>query len=437
MRTFFNILQTLINIKNKRYPDDPFTILESLNDYIYIGEKNHIMGLMNSIYYKEKECKKESKFSKNAFAKFFSLNSILENTFYEKQLKETIFDIFTKTQKYYFAFTRLAYIYKIKKYPYVVTDDLIMNKLDPNHKLTFILVENKSNFLFNINEIINIIQTAIGHSPDFFCQPLSPLNPYNNQPLSNATLYNIYFQMKQLRRVIPLLFHCFFLENFDKNKFIEHYEPNIREFAIKKYIFNSPHTILYSSVISMLKNNQYTNKLIIDKTFPKDLLVDIFRPFLFQNYISNYYIKDTTKMYNSKYLLHIKLKQFYKFNPAFGRKNIKLIKQNNNTINKEYILNTKHISFYNIPFSNETIKIIGTPLQTENTLINYFSNVTLSHNINYHLPNEEDNNSTSSDAQNQDDGSFDESEFWENRNDEQHTSTSSDTEIQDENDSIS
>ena len=393
MKTFFNILQSIINIKNKRYPDDPFTILHELNEYIYIKEKSHIIGLINTIYYKEKTCKKGSPFSKNAFSKLFSLNSILENTFYEKQLKETIFDIFTKAQKHYFAFTRLAHIYKIKKHHYVVTDDLMMNNLDKHHKL----------------------------------EPLQTLNPYNNQPLSNATLYNIYFQMKKIERVIPLLFHLFFLTNFDKDKFIEQYEPNIREFSIKKYIFNSPYTVLYSSVISMLNHNVYTNKLTIDKLFPKDLLVDIFRPFLFHHYISHYYIKATSTFYNSKDLLYNKLRQFYKFNPAFGRKTVKLIKKNDKIINKEYILNTKHISFYNIPFSNKKIKIIETPLQAENRVIAFLNNILLDH-----LYDDDESEIL--------ENSDDESEMLENIDEEQNTSTtetSSDTEIQDENDSIS
>lgn len=354
MKTFFNILQSLIGIEKKRYPDDPFVIPENTGDYICFCEKGHIKTFINIIYNKAKYCKKENILSKNAFGKFSSLNSILENTFYGKELKEQIFHIFQKSQKYYFAFSRLAHVYRLKKNQYVVTDDLMLNKLDPNNKLTFILVENKSNFLFNINQIINIIETAISNSPNFFCNPLSPLNPYNNQEFTNATLYNIYFQMKQIGRVIPLLFHLFFLENFNKDNYVEKYEPNIREHAIKKYIFNSPHAILYSSVVSMLRHNPYTKKLTIDKSFPKDLLVNIFRPFLFHDYISNYYIKGTSKNYYSTHLLYTKLKKFYQFNPAFGRKFVNLTKINNKIIKKEYILNTKHISFYDIPILNET-----------------------------------------------------------------------------------
>ena len=168
MKTFFNILQSLIGIEKKRYPDEPFVLHDNTENYLYSSDKYHIKILINTIYYKAKNCKKENILSKNAFAKFSSLNSILENTFFENKSKEKIFDIFQKSQKYNFAFSRLAHIYRLKKNPYVVNHDLMLIKLDPNNKLTFILVENKSNFLFNINEIIKIIETAIGNSPNFF-----------------------------------------------------------------------------------------------------------------------------------------------------------------------------------------------------------------------------------------------------------------------------
>ena len=434
MKTFFNILQSITNIKEKRYPGDPFTIFKEFNEYISCKEKSHVLVLMNNIYYKNRTSVKDNIFSKNAFSKIVCLKAILENSFYEQQLKEFIFDIFTKAQKHYFAFVRFVHIYKIKKHQYVVTNDLMMNVLDKHHKLTFILVENKTNFLFNINEIVTIIETAIGHSPNFFSEPLHPLNPYNNQPLSNATLYNIYFQMKQLGRIISSLFHFFFLENFVKNKFVEQYEPNIREFAIKKYVFNSPYNVLYSSVIFMLINNEYTNKLSIDNQFPKDVLVNIFRPFLFYDYISQYYIRTTTKMNMAKHLLYIKLQQFYKFNPAFGRKTVKIIKFNNHIIHKEYILNTKYISFYNIPFANTKIQVSETPLQTDNIPVTFFNNniidnaSDISENI-----DDEDTNLISNDSD-------DESNMFEDMIDQENnliSDTNSDIDFQDEIDSLS
>lgn len=398
MNTFFNILQTLIGISHKRYPDDPFVIPENFENYIYTGEQGHITCLINTIFYKAKSNKNTNIFVKNASAKFVSLSSILENTFYKNELKERILDIFSRAQKHYYAFSRLCHIYRLKKNPYVVTDDLMMNPIQPNDKLTFVLVEKKSNFLFNINELVNIIETAIGNSPNFFSDPLSPCNPYNNQEFTNATLYNIYFKMKQIGRVIPLLFHCFFLENFNKDNFAEEHEPIIREYAIKKYIFNSPHTVLYNSVISMLRHNPYTRKLTIHKNFPKDLLVDIFRPFLFHDYIANYYIKGTSKVYNSKYILGVKLKKFYEFNPAFGRETIKIIKKNRKIIRQEYIINTKHISFYDISIktSVQTNEFI---FLTNNSTINILVNNTI-----FNASNDDSDESTVFNDNEEDDG---------------------------------
>ena len=268
--------------------------------------------------------------------------------------------MFSTSQKHYFSFLRFINIYRLKKNPYVVTNDLLMNNIDTKHTNTFILNQNKSNYLFNINELITIIENAIGNSPDFFSEPLHPLNPYNKQPLSLSNLYNIYFKIKYNGRVLPLLFHCYFLENFNKNAFSEQYETLIRENAIKKFIFNSPYIVLHHNVLSMIKHNIYTRKLLIHEDFPKELLVNIFRPFLFCDYMSNYYTKGTRKVANMKKLLNYKLKKFYEYNTSFGRKVIKLTKINNKIIDNETVFNTNHISFYKINVSS-TNNLINLP----------------------------------------------------------------------------
>jgi hypothetical protein len=348
MKTFFNILQTIINQKHKNYPDEPFCEPEThlSEEQIYIG------CLINNIYYEEKKNKHENKNKNTAHSKFISLNQNLNNSFYKKELKEKIFDIFSEAQKHYFSFSRLAHIYKIKKYPIVVSDDLMLNSLDINDKNTFILIDNKSKYLFNLNDLISIIETAIGNSCNFFSEPLAPNNPYNKQPFTDATLYNIYFKMKHSVRLISTLFHFFFLEEFNLNNFSEHYEPYIRENSIKKYVFNSHHVTLYTAVLVMLKRNPYTKLYNIHKDFPKETLVNIFRPFLFYYYIYNYDIKGTSKIYNYKQILHFKLKKFYEFNKSFGRKIIKIIRLFKKPVKKEYTFNTNHISFHKITINN-------------------------------------------------------------------------------------
>ena len=359
MKTFFNILQTVVNITNKKYPSDEFIETERCNLLEYNMIQKQIKFLINDIYYKDK-----LKQTNNKRCKLSSLNSILENTFFDNKLKEEIFDVFSTSQKHYFSFLRFINIYRLKKNPYVVTNDLLMNNLDSNHRNTFILNQNKSNYLFNINELITIIENAIGNSPDFFSVPLQPLNPYNNQPLLVSNLYNIYFKIKYNGRVLPLLFHCFFLESFNISAFSEQYESLIRENAIKKFIFNSPYIVLYNNVLSMIKNNIYTRKLLIHEEFPKELLVNIFRPFLFCNYMSNYYIKGARKVSKLKKMLNYKLKKFYEYNTSFGRKVVKLTKINNKIIDNESGFNTNHMSFYKIS--------VGSKNQSNNLLSNNF-----------------------------------------------------------------
>jgi hypothetical protein len=399
MKTFFNILQTLINIKNKKYPDEPF-VTENINDFLTIGKNSHIFYLINTIHFKLKQSEISNILYKNSFIKLKCFDDILQNNFYNNELKEYIFNIFSKAQKHYFAFVKLRHLFRIKKNSYVVENDLNMTPLDHKHKLTFILVENKSNYLFNINELVKIIETAIGNSPNFFCEPLYPLNPYTNQPFTLSTLYNIYFHLKKINRVTPQLFHYFFLENFDKTKFVDQYEPLIRELAIKNYVNNSPYNVLHPKVLQMIKKNHYTKNLIIHEDFPKDFLVDIFRPFLIYDFICKYYIKNTYKYYNSKQILNNKLKKFYQFNKAFGRRYIKVTRFNKKIIKREIIFDCKHISFYKIPdcsLSNDnTISL----LSTINILINNDIHFNALDNNNSDSNNSDNNNSDESEETN-------------------------------------
>ena len=75
MKTFFNILQTIINQKHKNYPDEPFCIPEThlSEEQIYIG------CLINNIYYEAKKNKYKNKHKNNTHSKFSSLNQNLNH----------------------------------------------------------------------------------------------------------------------------------------------------------------------------------------------------------------------------------------------------------------------------------------------------------------------------------------------------------------------
>ena len=116
MKTFFNILQTIVHVKYKVYLDEPFIIREfDINEYSEI--KIHVKSLVTTIFYEINKCKETPYYVNNAAAKLGSLNKIIENMFYKKELKEEILNTFSTAQKYYYAFSKLAHIYKLKNYP--------------------------------------------------------------------------------------------------------------------------------------------------------------------------------------------------------------------------------------------------------------------------------------------------------------------------------
>jgi predicted metallopeptidase len=414
MKTFFNILQTITKAAIIKYPGEtnkfvPLVLTGTSDMYTDYSVYSFICKIYN-----EFEKTKNISFTKKiASSKFKALNYFFNNKFNTQKQIECVFDAFSKAQRVYFALNKFVNIYKLKKYPKVVTDDLSMTPLDIKNNNTFALVQNKSVYLFSLNELIQIVETALGHAPSFFSDPYRAKNPFNNEELSNATLYNIYFKMKDSTRVISTIFHFYFLSHFNNEEFVITNEAFLREYAIKKYVFTTPALCLHPSVIEMLSANPFTKKLTIHKDFPKEELVEIFRPFLYYSYIVNYDIRGMHKLSQYKRILHHKLKKFYEYNKAFGRRIIELKPQPINFINYANVnynllhlldtpaqvatpkkkhrretkvtFNTKHIGFHNIDISD-----IQTDIQEAAQLLFYFStNVEYDEDEEYYSSEEE------------------------------------------------
>jgi hypothetical protein len=125
------------------------------------------------------------------------------------------------------------------------------------------------------------------------------------------------------------------MSNFDIRKFNIENEYILREFAIKRYIYNSHYNQLYEPTRSMLNQNVFTKQLKIDAGFSKEKLVNIMRPLLYLHYRYLYSALEADEKDYIYYKLFTKLKNLFEFNPLFGRKNIKLHYQINiNTNNK-------------------------------------------------------------------------------------------------------
>jgi len=379
MKTFFYVLQKCIKSKTIIYPDEPFQpfLIENY-DKDFLDISAYIYLMMYDIYRLYLKSNNKNIYLKMSHAKLSTLNTLLNNIFISNELKEKVLNIFCKAQRIYSSFARFVNIYKYIFWPLVVTNDLSLIPLDIKHPATFTLLQHKSTYLFSMNDLINIIETAICNAPNFFCSPLSPKNPYNNQRLNTSTLCNIYFKMKEGVCKFSSIIHLFFLDCFVKQQFYINNEPFLREYSIKKYVYTSPSQTLYNAVKLMLQTNYHTNKLLIHCDFPKDILVDIFRPYLFYYYVIHYSIKGTEKIHKYKSQLHIKLRQFYEYNNLFGRKicigSRRKIKRTAFSIK----FNSKHINFYNIVVNNSKYEFEKKINTTNTTLYDsdelFFSN---------------------------------------------------------------
>ena len=259
--------------------------------------------------------------------KFNYLKKTIDNIFTNNKIRFDFIDVFRKVQKTYFGFSKLAFIFKYKKSKLLVENDLSMNPLNINNKITICIYQNDNRYLFNIFDLTNIINKNLSNSPMFFSVPLISKNPYNNIPFNKSTLYNIYFHLRNNLFVIPELFNKFFILNFNLNLFYNEYEYLIREHAINSHVNNTFVDILHKNTMSMINEYNRTvlvkNQINIDEEFPKKKLVEIMRPYLKLYFLSKYSLIGVKKI-KSKVLLRNKLSILKKYNKSFGKKTIKL-----------------------------------------------------------------------------------------------------------------
>jgi len=285
--------------------------------------------------------------SNNYTSKFQYLKDILNNNFIEPVVKELFFNTFAKIQRTYRILSKIVYKYKFRKAEIQIHTDIFLSPITEKDRNVIVIFQNNKKYLFKINDLINILNSALGNTSYFFATPLISKNPYNNMPFSKSDLYNIYFFIKSSNFIMPILIHNFFLSNFNLKKFKIDNEDNIREYAVKNYIENSSQNILINTITVMLSTNTYTQRIRIHKDFPKKKLIDIMKPYLYL-YLTTNYGTELNKRNEYEYRLNKKLKLFGKFNPKFGRK---LVVSNVSFTNEK-----KYKTDFNdkyIPFDNE------------------------------------------------------------------------------------
>jgi len=361
--------------------DAPVNLFEISSTYFIPELQFSLFKLEGSKYIIEKYSSKENRFfiqfsfehvKHNFFTpelKFEYLKRILESSFVSESQKENFFAVFSILQKCFSAFSRLIYLAKYKKSKIYNTCDLYGDPIQGKPRNTALILQNNTRYFFTIRELINTINTSLSNSPYFFSEPVSCKNPYTNVPFDKSTLYNIYFAIKSSTYLMPILFHQYFLTNFDLYDFSLKNEMLVREKYIHSYVSNmcSNHEeTIREKVLSMFETHHIT-ELKINPNFPEERLLEIMRPYLNLYYKSKYDLQPPVRKYYNT-ILKFKLYEFIKYNPIFGRKYIAHKKNETNHISgKEVKYNDAHI-----PFSLKTSPFVSSHLTIDSSFINEY-----------------------------------------------------------------
>ena len=325
MKTFYHIAQKYIGLSHYIEPNNSF---EYWNFFFKSTKSPDFITNTTTFFMFQYLDKIQSmielyptSMSSMCFIKYSEFILLCNDKWINSQVKQNLVFLFYKIQKTYFSFLKLLQIYKYKKATIKNTTDLGMNTIYETNKGVVKIFQNDSHYLFNISELINMFNHSLGNTESFFANPLITKNPYNNIPFNLSSLYYIYFKIKTSTFLMPVLFHYFFLCDFNIFIFKQKYEYYIREYAIQYIVYKSNSTIeLLDIIFEMLNQNSYTRLLKIDNQFPTNKLIEIMRPFVYLYYRYLYALISSDSSRQIFYDLYIKLKLFYFHNPAFGRK---------------------------------------------------------------------------------------------------------------------
>ena len=267
-------------------------------------------------------------------SKYTCLENVLQNKWLTPAQKNEFLDIFSSIQKQLFAFSRFAYLWKWKRACVSIETDLFLNPIDRTKPNCFVLYQGKNKFCFVISDIIRIMEMAIWHKWEACFRVIShyPTNPYTKQEFQDVDLYNIYFHLKWKTNItIPPFLHLWFLEEFCLSTFARKHDQYIRKMCIRQFTRNTTHQnqMLYRNVKEMLSDH-YACKWKIHEDFPREILVDAMRPYLYIHYLVTFGIVGFRQACYLEIMLHRELLRFYNFNKEFGRKSYIVTKQFNN-----------------------------------------------------------------------------------------------------------
>ena len=203
---------------------------------------------------------------------------IIENDFFEEKQKKVYLELFSKAQKHYYSFSKLAKIWKTNKYSYYNNDvDLCLKPLllyPESQKVT--LIHFKKKYVFRLTDFMNIWLRGLTKNKGLSPDPRYPVNPYVNKPFRKHHLYVVYFKLLDSSFMIPLLIQNFYQLNFNITKFELVNYPTLKDCAINNYLQEEDDFTLFLDIIHMVETFKIElDYAYIDSRMPRTPMKDI------------------------------------------------------------------------------------------------------------------------------------------------------------------
>jgi hypothetical protein len=211
---------------------------------------------------------------------------IVDNDFFGEKQKKVYMEIFASSQRHYYAFGKLAKIWKYKKCTYYnIQTDLCMNNLaifPASQKITLIHFNKK--YIFRLTDLINIWVNALTKNICLSPHPRYPINPYINKPFKKHHLFLIYFKLLDSTISTPLLIQKFFKLEFNLSDFEYEMYTELKECSIENYINDSDDSTILFEIINMLESLRVQLEYVyIDTRLPRNcmkIVINTLKPFL-------------------------------------------------------------------------------------------------------------------------------------------------------------
>lgn len=269
-----------------------------------------------------------------------NIYNIIENTFFSDNYKKELV-LFEKTQKTYYTLLKFVNLCKIKRTSVNVNTDLTLNEISVNDKNTVCIYQNNAIYYFSVRDLMNICNSALIFSYEFFAEPYIPKNPYTNIPFTKGILLKIYDSIRYSTYKMPILLELFYRQQFDIELFLLKYEPIIRDECIDSFMKKGDIDEKCDYIHEILSMKYYYKSLFIHEYFPKDILAKAFEPILYHYILAEHSLLSTQKRWKKKCIMKYMLRKFIDENPTFGRKQTLFKKQ------QFGVSNTKRVTYTN------------------------------------------------------------------------------------------